>query len=180
MPSADYRGDTWFSRWPAHLCDRHPHAARARHIAGVHRRNHCDPHHRPGSLGTGPVHHPPRQYLSCLARFPDGHRQRPAPQPLRLRPMWKLALRNVLRQKARTGMTLLAIIAGVLGLILSGGFVHDIFTQLGEVLIHSQSGHMQVARSGYFEHGARSPEKYLIDDPEALRKEILATQGWRT
>jgi hypothetical protein len=67
--------------------------------------------------------------------------------------MWKLALRNVLRHKTRTGMTLLAIIVGVVGLILSGGFVQDIFTQLGEVLIHSQSGHMQVARDGYFEQG---------------------------
>ena len=45
--------------------------------------------------------------------------------------MWKLALRNVLRHKARTGMTLLAIIVGVVGLILSGGFVQDIFKQLG-------------------------------------------------
>lgn len=91
--------------------------------------------------------------------------------------MWKLALRNVLRHKARTGMTLLAIIAGVVGLILSGGFVHDIFTQLGEALIHSQSGHIQLARAGYFEHGARSPEKYLIAQPEPIRKEISALPG---
>lgn len=91
--------------------------------------------------------------------------------------MWKLALRNVLRHKARTGMTLLAIIAGVVSLILSGGFVQDIFTQLGEVLIHSQSGHIQLSRVGYFEHGARSPEKYLITDPEPLRKEIAAMSG---
>lgn len=91
--------------------------------------------------------------------------------------MWKLALRNVLRHKARTGMTLLAIIAGVVGLILSGGFVHDIFNQLGEVLIHSQSGHIQVAKTGYFERGARSPEKYLIEEAETLREQILRTPG---
>jgi putative ABC transport system permease protein len=88
--------------------------------------------------------------------------------------MWKLAFRNVLRHKSRTGMTLLAIIVGVVGLILSGGFVHDIFKQLGDVLIHSQSGHIQVARDGYFEHGARSPEKFLINDAEPLRKKIAA------
>lgn len=91
--------------------------------------------------------------------------------------MWKLALRNVLRHKTRTGMTLLAIIAGVVSLILSGGFVQDIFTQLGEVLIHSQSGHIQLSRAGYFEHGARSPEKYLITDPESIRKKITAMPG---
>ena len=91
--------------------------------------------------------------------------------------MWKLALRNVFRHKTRTGMTLLAIIVGVVGLILSGGFVQDIFKQLGEVLIHSQSGHLQVSRSGYFERGARSPEKYLIEDFEPVRKELAGLAG---
>lgn len=88
--------------------------------------------------------------------------------------MWKLALRNVMRHKARTGMTLLAIVAGVVGLILSGGFVQDIFAQLGEVLIRSQSGHMQVAQAGYFEKGARSPEKFLIQEREPIEARIRA------
>lgn len=91
--------------------------------------------------------------------------------------MWKLAFRNVLRHKARTSMTLLAIIAGVVGLILSGGFVHDIFTQLGEVLIHSQSGHLQITRPGYFERGARSPEKFLINDAEQISTRIAGVTG---
>ncbi len=88
--------------------------------------------------------------------------------------MWKLALRNVLRHKARSAFTLLAIGAGVVGLILSGGFVQDIFVQLGETLIHSQSGHLQVSRSGYHEKGARSPEKYLLEDDDELRRSIAS------
>jgi putative ABC transport system permease protein len=86
--------------------------------------------------------------------------------------MWKLALRNVFRHKTRTGMTLLAIIVGVVGLILSGGFVRDIFTQLGEVLIHSQSGHLQVAKSGYFERGGHRPDKFMIENSSELSKVI--------
>lgn len=88
--------------------------------------------------------------------------------------MWKLALRNVLRHKVRSAFTLLAIGAGVVGLVLSGGFVQDIYVQLGEMLIHSQSGHVQVSRSGYQEQGARSPEKYLLEDVEPLRQTITA------
>ncbi len=91
--------------------------------------------------------------------------------------MWKLALRNTLRHKTRTGMTLLSIIAGVLGLILSGGFVQDIYVQLGEMLIHSQSGHLQLARPGYFESGARSPEKHLIDTPAPIQAGIARQPG---
>lgn len=91
--------------------------------------------------------------------------------------MWKLAFRNVLRHKARTGMTLMAISAGVVGLILSGGFVYDIFAQLGEVLIHSQTGHLQITRAGYFERGARSPEKFLIHDAEKIRAKVSSVAG---
>lgn len=91
--------------------------------------------------------------------------------------MWKLALRNVLRHKSRTGMTLLAIVTGVAGLILSGGFIHDIIEQFGESLIHSQTGHLQLARNGYFAHGTRSPEKYVIADPTPVRDAIAKAKG---
>jgi len=91
--------------------------------------------------------------------------------------MLKLALRNVLRHKARSGMTLLAIMVGVVGLVLSGGFVQDIYKQLGEMLIHSQSGHLQISQDGYFERGARSPEKFLIADPEPVRETVAKIEG---
>src|SRR5258706_882332 len=87
--------------------------------------------------------------------------------------MLKLALRNVFRQKLRTAMTLAAIVLGVVALILSGGFVQDVYYQLGEALIHSQSGHMQVSRAGFQAHGTRSPEKFLIDRPDSVRQALL-------
>lgn len=80
----------------------------------------------------------------------------------------QLAARNVLRQRARTAMTLAAIAFGVVGLILSGGFVADLIVQLREAVIHSQTGHLQLARSGFFTVGSRSPEKYLIADPTSV------------
>jgi len=86
--------------------------------------------------------------------------------------MLQLAVRNVFRQKTRSLMTLAAIVFGVVGLVLSGGFVHDMFAKLAEAIIHSQTGHVQVARAGFFTQGARSPEKYLIDDPKGLAERI--------
>jgi len=90
---------------------------------------------------------------------------------------WTFALRNVFRQRLRSAATLTAISLGVVGLILAGGFVQDIFVQLGEALIHSQTGHLQVAVQGFREGGTRSPERYLIDAPEQLRDEILGKAG---
>jgi putative ABC transport system permease protein len=86
--------------------------------------------------------------------------------------MFRLAIRNVLRQKAHSAMTLAAVICGVAGLILAGGWVNDIFVQLGEALIHSQSGHLQLFKQGFYAAGSRSPEKYLIAEPDTLKGNI--------
>jgi putative ABC transport system permease protein len=87
---------------------------------------------------------------------------------------FRLALRNVMRHRVRTAMTLGAIAFGVAGLILSGGFVRDVYAQLGEALIHSQTGHLQIMRNGYYESGSRSPEKYRIANVDSLKRTIGA------
>lgn len=88
-----------------------------------------------------------------------------------------LALRNILRQKARSAATLVAIGVGVAGMILAGGFVQDIFIQLGEAIIHAQTGHIQVTKQGYHEGKTRAPEKYLIDAPGKLKVDLGGTAG---
>ena len=83
-----------------------------------------------------------------------------------------LAVRNVARNTTRSALSLAAIAAGVAGLILSGGFVSDILFQLGEAVIHSQTGHVQIGRSGYFASGSRSPGRYLISPDDVARMEL--------
>ncbi len=89
----------------------------------------------------------------------------------------KLALRNVARHKGRTALTLASVVFGVVALILSGGFIEDTIVEVGESMIHSHSGHLQVSRQGYSTHGSQSPEKYLVDRPESLRKILAGTPG---
>lgn len=86
-------------------------------------------------------------------------------------------LRNVFRQRARTLATLTSIALGVAGLIIVGGFVQDIFVQLGEAIIHGQTGHIQITRQGFQEGRTRSPEKYLIEDAPALRSQLATQPG---
>lgn len=89
--------------------------------------------------------------------------------------LFSLALRNIFRQRARSAATLAAIAIGVAGLILAGGFVQDIFIQLGEAIIHSQTGHIQITRQGYREGKSRAPERYLIEHSEQLKADIQKT-----
>lgn len=91
--------------------------------------------------------------------------------------MFKLAFRNVFRQKGRTALTLAAIVLGVMSLILSGGFIEDIFHQLSEATIHSQIGHIQVYREGYSGAGRSEPYRYMIDDPADLIAGLQAFEG---
>jgi putative ABC transport system permease protein len=84
----------------------------------------------------------------------------------------RLALRSILRQRVRTAIALAAIVFGVVGLILSGGFIHDTFFRLGEVIIHSQTGHVQIAREGFFSFGSRSPDRYLVARPQEVAQAL--------
>jgi hypothetical protein len=68
---------------------------------------------------------------------------------------------------------LAAICLGVVGLILAGGFVQDIFVQLGEALIHSQTGHLQISRKGYHEGRTLSPDHYLIEQMANFNRERI-------
>lgn len=74
-------------------------------------------------------------------------------------------------------MTLGSVVFGVVALILAGGFIEDTIVETGESMIHSSTGHLQVVRKNYWTYGSQSPEKYLIEDPEALRKTMRAAPG---
>src|SRR5438067_1070755 len=91
--------------------------------------------------------------------------------------MFKLALRNVTRHTLRTTAALAAIAFGVIALILTGGFVQDLFSQLGEAVIHSQSGHLQIAKAGFQAEGTRRPELYLLQNPEELKSRLASLSG---
>jgi len=91
--------------------------------------------------------------------------------------MLELAFRNLLGRKLRTAMTFGAVCFGVMSLVLSGGFIADMFIQLREAVIHSQFGHIQVNAKGFFESGARAPDRFLLNDADPLRAKIVAVPG---
>jgi putative ABC transport system permease protein len=82
--------------------------------------------------------------------------------------MFKLAFRNIFRNRLRTGLTLAAIVSGVVAIIISGGFIEDVFVQLREATIHSRTGHIQIFRHGYMEYGRREPARYVIAQPKLI------------
>ena len=91
---------------------------------------------------------------------------------------FRLARRNVGRQRARSATALAAITLGVAAIIVAGGFIHDVYIQFAESIIHSQYGHVQVHRLGYALHGTQRPMDYLIERPAEMTARIARlTQG---
>jgi putative ABC transport system permease protein len=76
--------------------------------------------------------------------------------------LWKIALRNILRNRRRSLMTGSAVAAGALAMLLFGGFAAYIFAGLetGNV---QRIGHLTVFRNGYFLFGSGNPAAYGID-----------------
>nr|VFK27550.1 MAG: putative ABC transport system permease protein [Candidatus Kentron sp. MB]VFK32100.1 MAG: putative ABC transport system permease protein [Candidatus Kentron sp. MB]VFK75642.1 MAG: putative ABC transport system permease protein [Candidatus Kentron sp. MB] len=84
-----------------------------------------------------------------------------------------LGFRNILRNKRRTLLTLLAIVSGVTGIIVFGGFIEFAFHGLRELTIRTQLGHIQIYQAGYSEHGIANPADYLIDEPKRVEATLM-------
>jgi putative ABC transport system permease protein len=76
--------------------------------------------------------------------------------------LFKIAFRNILRNRRRSAMTGSAVAAGALALLLFGGFTTYIFAGL-ETNNVQRIGHLTVFHAGYFLFGAGNPAAYGID-----------------
>jgi putative ABC transport system permease protein len=61
---------------------------------------------------------------------------------------------------------------GSTGLLLVGGFFENITLGYREQFIHSQTGHLQVGKEGYFQKGASAPFDYLLKDVQQVQETI--------
>jgi putative ABC transport system permease protein len=89
----------------------------------------------------------------------------------------RIAFRNVVRQRRRSGLTLLSIITGTVALIVFGGFIDYTFWGLRESTIRTQMGHIQVYKEGYQEKGGVDPLAYGIEDPDAVAAALAEVPG---
>ncbi|SFC32287.1 ABC transporter permease [Pseudoalteromonas denitrificans] len=79
---------------------------------------------------------------------------------------YKIALLNVLRNRRRSVLTLLAIQVGVISLVLFGGFVASMSDGMRENMIRSELGHLQIYKKGFNQYGHIEPEKYLLSQSD--------------
>lgn len=86
----------------------------------------------------------------------------------------RLAARNLIRQRRRALLATAILCGGVTAYLLAGGFIQWIFNDMRETTIHSQLGHAQIIRPGYFTEGLGDPYRYLLP---ASQEQAVATNS---
>jgi putative ABC transport system permease protein len=77
---------------------------------------------------------------------------------------FRLALRNILRQRRRSLIAIAAISFGIVSMMLAAGYIEWIFWQSREGVTVTQLGHIQVTRQGYHEGGRADPLAFLLPE----------------
>ena len=89
-----------------------------------------------------------------------------------------LAARNLRRNTKRTLVAVLTVACGVIAYLLAGGFINWVFESMREGTIHSQLGHIQIVRPGYFEKGIADPYAFLLPERSAELQTIEQMPGF--
>lgn len=88
--------------------------------------------------------------------------------------LWKMAWRNLSRNRRRSLITILAIALGVASVTLFGGYVSSAFSGLSRQAIHGEKlGHLTVAKQGYFEFGEVRQQDFIFSAEELTKIEGL-------
>jgi putative ABC transport system permease protein len=91
----------------------------------------------------------------------------------------KFAIRNLLRNRKRTIITVLTICFGFTALGVIGGILNNIFSNLKEqAIVNEKIGHLTLVKEGFFKNGKINPQDYLFTGEElnSIKKILNANE----
>jgi putative ABC transport system permease protein len=91
--------------------------------------------------------------------------------------LFRIALRNVVRNRRRTLITLAAILVGVGVLVTIRGLMNGLQHALISGVVEGQTGAIQIHRKGYLKNVLSSPLTLDFPVDEAFQKKVLAVPG---
>jgi putative ABC transport system permease protein len=89
--------------------------------------------------------------------------------------LFRIALRNVLKNRRRSAITVLAIAFGFMAVAMFRGYTHQAYEKiaLGAIFVEVP-GHLAVVKRGFFQEGKLFPERYLFSREEAEQIQEIA------
>jgi len=94
-----------------------------------------------------------------------------------MRQLLKIAYRDLVRNRRRSLLTLVAIAVGVSLLVFMSGFIQGAITDSIENNIRLQTGHLKIRAESYDEDKVSLAWEDLLDNPEELAAQVRALDG---
>lgn len=90
----------------------------------------------------------------------------------------QIALRNIVKNRRRSLITLMAIAMGFAAISLFRGYTHNTYQGLRRSAIQGEGlGHLIIYKTGFMEKGQTDPQKYMFDPQEQTRiKQLVQTE----
>jgi putative ABC transport system permease protein len=92
----------------------------------------------------------------------------------------RLALRNILRQRRRSIIAIVAISFGIVAMMLSAGFIEWVYWANRELSTVNLLGHIQISRPGFHEDGKADPYAFLLPKDSLALSALEHTPGVRS
>lgn len=89
----------------------------------------------------------------------------------------KVAFRNIVRSKVRSILTMLAIVAGVVSLLILNGYFRYSMWGLRESMIYGGIGHFQIYQKGFTELSDEGSYDKIIVDFKKIIKDLYTIEG---
>ena len=94
-----------------------------------------------------------------------------------MRQLFKIAYRDLIRNRRRSLLTLVAIAVGVSLLVFMSGFIQGAITDSIENNIRLQTGHLKIRAASYDEDKVSLAWEDLLDNPEELAAQVRGLDG---
>jgi putative ABC transport system permease protein len=91
--------------------------------------------------------------------------------------LWNLAFRNIFRNRRRTALNLFMIASGVTSILLFEGFTRNLVTSLKELTIRTQTSHLQIANTKFWESEVKKPKEGLLENYPKIMEAVKAAPG---
>ncbi len=89
----------------------------------------------------------------------------------------KLAFRNILRNRRRSFVTIIAVGVGFAAISLYYGYIHNVYNGLRIIAVRGEGlGNLRINRAGWQEKGKLEPEKYMFSGEETQKIIRLAKE----